>query len=115
MNKNHKIRFPKYIFRPRLLWIFERDELYVFGAFFMGTEIIFFLTIVVPLLQHIISIIVAVVAMSLYRFYKKDHHIGHAYHFLYFYGLRDPVEKGESSSKSNLHFIPFGFEKKFKE
>jgi hypothetical protein len=108
-----KIPFPKYLNRPRLILIFEEDEVLIailtagiVGAFCVLIEVSSFYMV----LWMIVSVIIT---NKLHKKVVKDTPNGFIYHFLYHIGLQKPGRGKSKFSKENESIVPYGFERHF--
>ena len=104
----NRLPFPKYLNRPRLILMFEEDQV----VFVLANLILMFTILMILGVTFIPMVIVEfmVFFISVYVWNKifKDHASGHLSHLLYNLGIKNPPNNDGKES-----IVPYGFERYF--
>jgi len=105
-----RLPFPRYLNRPRLINIFETDELKFAGIITLIVFLILFFSAVPPFIILIVISIVFYISLKIYKkAFKNTRSV--LDHFFYNLGLMD-LERKKRKYKENID-IPYGFIKRF--
>ncbi|CAA6804704.1 MAG: Unknown protein [uncultured Campylobacterales bacterium] len=104
----NRLPFPKFLNRPRLVLMFEADQV----MFILGSMIMIFLICIILSMEIFTISLVEIVSFFFLAFVWKnvikENNKGYLYHFAYNLGIKKPnAVKGEDD------IIPYGFESYF--
>ena len=119
--QKRKIRFLRYINRPKLFFIIEYDDLGVLSTILIGGMLAGAASNIAGLYSFIMSFALAAFFTKLYRVFKNERNRGYIHHFFYVYDLPNPFGISaktyfeEAKHFKNKRNIPYGFEMEFRE
>lgn len=120
MAADRKVMFPRYVGRPKLFFVIERDEVFVPSSMALIVITWGLISAVELYLLMPVVVFIWIVVFKVYRWYKSQATPGLIEHYLYTLGLRMPYGKSDLEKDPSLEkllkirrLVPEGFEVDF--